>query len=409
VSTEDRKAENQRKADLLRAKLMAKMHNTPRQSTPTKTLPKPDTPSKQPPVVLQQDTADAHQGGARADNAPSSDALGLESLLAEGRAAAATKNMQSQGRPTVKLPPAPAVTQTHPSGNTKPVAQLADTEETQQRPLPEKQPATAATTDNSNKPPTKLNDPYYADLPAWLEVTGYHDVEYRNSKLRIRKEKRALEEQAAQIAKRLEQMHEEEQINIAQLRASTAHPTITTEQAAPPPLPVSMPSEDAAVLAAVANRLTNGVKRPHSPVPVEKVGRRRDESAAGFRIRGATNDTPTKQSPLSLDRRLSYSDGRRRSRDEPASRDPSLERRQAYYNGNAMASTGYRRDDVGPRYEQYTARDSRETPRSAHHRSGNARYTDIGRSGGYRDLDAGYRGSAGLDLRKGGQSTFRRS
>ena len=356
MTAEARKAENQRKAELLRAKLIAQRQNTPRQHTPMKATSRPDTPSK-PPVVLQQGTANAKQDGERVDNAPSSDALGLDALLAEGQAAAAAKNVRPQAPPAIKESPAQAAVETHPVEDSKPVALPADIKQTPQQPLPDNDKPLTANTDHSNKHPAELTDPYYDDLPAWLEMTGYHDVEYRNSKLQTYKERRALEQEAARIAERLEKLREEEQAIMEQLRASSVQP-IRTVQTAPLPLPATMPSGDSAVVARIAQQIMNGVKRPHSPAPVEKVSRRREASSGGFRIRGATNDSPEvrtsyKQSPPSLDRGLSHPDGRRMSRDEPPSRDPSLERRQAYYRRDGEPNTGYRREEPGTRYDQY--------------------------------------------------------
>lgn len=150
----------------------------------------------------------------------------------------------------------------------------------------------------------------------------------------------------------------------------------------------------------------NGVKRPRSPasLPPEKMRRREDSS--GFRIRGANESPldarppplgrPRTPSPPDLERRITYPDARRsfserKSEYQPRgsrieSRDSSLERRQSYY----------RQDGEPSYYDSYTPR---EHSRPA---LNNTRRNSIARG-------PQYRGSVALDLRKGGQSPFRRA
>lgn len=417
VTAEERKAENQRRAALLREKLMAQ-----RQNTPIKTgsiASRPETPAKQ----IQQT---APQPATRTSNTeaenPSSDALGLEALLAEGRAAAAAKIKAKQVQ-SVKTDIAPPQQQpTVPASAPRIIAlPPADIQNTSQ----------AAPTQNTPAHSNNLTDVYYADLQPWLEMTGYHDVPFRTAKLRTFKERRALEEEAARINERLEKLRREEQAEMEAMRSSTAHPSSTVPTAAPS-LPPNMPSGDVAIMTAVANKLTNGIKRPHSPPPAEKVTRRREDVTPGFRIRGANEDSPRDtrpptatrrpSSPKPLDRRISYPDARRRSLDAgpgPRSRDPSLERRQAYYkrgdNDRDREAALYKRDIAasaltpGRGYDQYAPRDGPYTPRT------NGRGGAYGNGGsggggraGYQREHQQYRGSAGLDLAKGGQSTLPR-
>ena len=164
---------------------------------------------------------------------------------------------------------------------------------------------------------------------------------------------------------------------------------------APPPLPSIIPTEE-------ATNKANGVKRAHSPgnLPPEKSRRQNDMS--GFRNRAA-NQLPDIYRPGTArqlessspqhgyDRNLDYPNARRRSIDVfstgAGSRDPSLERHQSYY----------RRDS----FDRYEPRDPRlpspRRPLSNGGRNNNAR-----RAGGRQE--PGYRASAALDLRKGGQS-----
>ena len=402
ATADERKAENQRKAEILRAKLIAQRQNTPMKTRSVAALSRPETPAKQ----LQQKSPQPPTSTVRGpeNGAPSSDALGLEALLAEGRAAAAKAHQQNAPAKAIEPPAQSHVTAPAPK---KTVVPAADTQNTIQS-TPVKPEA--------NHQQKFLTDVYYADLPAWLEMTGYHDVAYRTGKLYTYqeryKERKALEEEAARINERLAKLRNEEQAELEALRSSVAHPSSGPAGAPPPSLPAEMPLGDAAIVAAVANKLTNGVKRPHSPGPSDKISRRRDDATPGFRIRGA-NDSPSdarpptrRQSPpASIERRISYPDARRRSLDGPRSRDPSLERRQAYYKRDGEA----RLPPSGPpgsRYDQYPSRDVREAPRN-YPRGGNAPpYNGGGGSrSGYREHTQQYRGSAGLDLPKGGQST----
>ncbi|KAK5113318.1 hypothetical protein LTR85_010935 [Meristemomyces frigidus] len=398
TAAEERKAENRRKADLLRAKLIAQ-----RQNTPIKAISRPETPSRIPVAPVQP----SNMINEEESEQPSSDALGLESLLAEGRAAAAKAAQQKAATalngPTIKAPVPDPIPQSVP----KPATDIQNIVQ-----------PTPITTEN-NARPNVLSDPYYADLPAWLELTGYHDLAFRTSKLRTYKERKSLEEEAARINERLEKLRREEQAEMEALRSVTAHIS-SSQQGAPPPLPQTMPSADTAAMAAVANKVmngTNGVKRPHSPQPSERINRRREDATPGFRIRGA-NDSPTdarpptarRQTPppLSIERRISYPEARRRSLDAPRSRDPSLERRQAYYKRDGERPPPPSNGFSNPRYEQYPPRDARETPRTYNrdNRGSNAPYS-ASRPAYNRDYQQGsYRGSAGLDLPKGGVRYF---
>ena len=55
-----------------------------------------------------------------------------------------------------------------------------------------------------------FTSPYYANLKPWLELTGYHNVEYRKSKLATHLERCELEQEAVRIANRLSKLQQDE-------------------------------------------------------------------------------------------------------------------------------------------------------------------------------------------------------
>ena len=420
------KAENQRKAELLRAKLMAK-----RQNTPVKMLSRPETPSKistataPPPQEPKAGEINLNRNRTieQSDSEPSSDMFGLESLLAEGRAAAEAKMKETAGR-QIEQQKVPATNGQPTPSTTVDITQAGERHQQNEPDINTNQPETNAT---MNQPPN-LSNAYYTDLSIWLEVTGYHDVEYRNSKLRTYKERKTLEKEAARIQERLQKLREAEQATIEQLRSTPARPTPAPTQPVPA-LPAMMPTADTAVVQQTPpadKPTTNGIKRAHSPEPVlaEKSTRRRGEEPTGFRIRGA-NDSPETRitrhtSPTGLERRISSPDARRRNSfddthhraTDDRSRDPSLERRQVNYRRDgelaaAAARPAYDRDRYDLRGAQRELFDSR----------GRGSFSNVNRPdprrGGpavaaFREYGQQYRGSAGLDLRKGGRSSFLR-
>lgn len=394
ISTEE-KDKNQKRAEMLRAKLLAQRQNTPSKAasrsgtpaqmnvqpieTPSRVPAVPAQPKPQPPINTVIEKEEVKQKAEKTE--PSSD--GLEALLNEGKAIADAKTAALAASAAATKAPTNPMTVTNGDAQPKKKSPKQESNTVKE---PPKQP------DEHPKRLTNLSHPYYADLSAWLEMTGYHDVEFRTSKLSTYKERKALEQEAARIADRLEKLKQAEQEAMQSLRMSTPMPT---SNMAPPPLPANMPIEKATPK---ANGI-NGTKRALSPasLPPEKIRRRED--MGGFRIRGA-NDSPTDArppplrrprtpSPPGLERHITYPDARRRSIDgmRPPSRDASLERRQTFY----------RRDGDSTYYDSYTPR---EPPRLTH---GNAsRNNSLSRT-------PQYRGSVPLDLRKGGQSTFRRA
>ncbi|KAK4553120.1 hypothetical protein LTR86_009847 [Recurvomyces mirabilis] len=354
MSAEEKKLENQRTAQRLRAQLLAKRHNTPlklatpRVETPTRIQTQPIPQSA---VKADTSTVPAMRRGGR-ENAlavtenlvvhaqPSHDDIDLDSMIADAKRTAEAKANEIKPNGHVQQQSAPA-TFTNTQGGATP------TREVERK----------AITTSEKSLPTQLNDAYYADLPAWLELTGYHDVQYRTSKLRTRRERKALEDEVARIQAKLDQLREQEAAEMQALRTSVAHPT-SPSNIAPPPLPAKLPSEDTQKMATLPANLTNGVrKRPHSPPPamIEKNVRRREDATNGFRIRGANG------SPASPRHSNGYNDYRRSSFDA-RSRDSSLERRQSYYRRAGGPPPPPPPAALNDRYAPYSPRDGRSTP-----------------------------------------------
>lgn len=343
-------------------------------------------------------------------NPPPSDNFGIHTLLAEaeGKAAAEAQaartslaasvtngnTQQQQQNSTPKHSRNTEIDQAGPLGTTNAPSEQSQAMKptaTSQRQQPTDNQSVRTST---NQQPTKLNDPYYDDLSIWLEFTGYHDVAFRESKLGTYKKRKALEQEAARIAAALAELSQRERTDLESLRPSAAHAQTETTMA-PPPLPANMPSPNARVT-------TNGTKRHHSPeVPSSEKAVRRNGDP-GFRIRGADDASgppPARRGRSPLDRRLSFPD-RRRSFDEMQDRDPSLERRQHYYKRDIEREGG------GRFAEPFTP--SREVPRpfNGRQREGTSNYNGTNRAVSYSNGPGNYRGSAGFDLRKGGQSAF---
>lgn len=401
------KLENQRRAEVLRAKLIAVRQNTPiKPSTPVPTTTKApvdaiDSSEKAPAIKVshtqqpqqqQSKTATPQQKEEEEDEeeegevkpthkANEIDFEDLEALLAAGKAHADAQTAAAQH--TKEMTHVAPSTGNSPGGP-------RDTEELEL--FPAKRQQLQQQHSSTDRPRVAdLADVYYTDLVAWLEMTGYHDVEYRESKLRTYKERRALEDEAARIAEKLEKLRQAEQTEMQLLRMGT--PGAKAPSMAPPPLPLSMVPP------------VNGVKRARSPehAPAEK--RQREDD--GFRFRSgkelpdqhqAFTRRPRSPTPAS-ERRGSYPDATRRSIDDRGlpgsrSRDPSLERRSQYY----------RRDD-DLRYD-YFAAPRQPAPREPRSSYGNGSGVRPGWPHG-REMDSNSRPSAGLDLKKGGQSSYR--
>lgn len=385
---DQKKIEQQNKLEDLRKRLLAKRGNA-RLNTPSKApvnleAPQQKTEQQGPDKVTKSGT-DVRPGQA--------DEFGIDTLLAEGKAAAQAKI--ARDNQAAALAASPATTSQQPST-------INGTSNMEVDPLPQKPADVEQNNIMPNARPLNMSDPYYDDLPIWLEFTGYHDVQFRNSKLSTYKARRELEQEAARIAQKLEELKQAERADLDSLRATTAHlHTPMSAAMAPPPLPASMPSGDYR-----PDLVANGMKRPHSPdiVSSQKASRRVNDS--GYRFRGANDHGANlpRDNGSPIDRRGSLPD-RRRSIEERHERDPSLERRQKHYN---------QRDGPlphpSPRGNGYSGdlqrNSNREGPRPFNAREREARpgFSSVNRIGGPHAQT----GSAGLDLRKGGQSNSRR-
>ena len=381
-SEDQKKIEQQNKLEDLRKRLLAKRGNA-RSNTPSKTPVSFESPQQK---MEQQQSDTATKSGANQRPGPVDD-FGIDTLLAEGKAAAQAKTARENQAAALAASPAPTAQQS---------SAISGTSNMEVDPLPQKAADVEQKNTTPNARPLNMSDPYYDDLPVWLEFTGYHDVQFRNSKLSTYRERCKLEQEAARIAQKLEQLKQAERADLDSLRATTAHLHTPAVAAMPPPqLPASMPAGDRR-----ADLFANGIKRPHSPdlASAQKASRRTNDS--GYRFRGANDQGANlpRDNGSPLDRRGSYPD-RRRSIEERLERDPSLERRPKNYNPRegppphpSPRGNGYPSNREGPR------------PFNARERDGRPGFSSVNRIGGPH----AHAGGAGLDLRKGGQSNFRR-
>ena len=368
LTPEEKKAENQRRAEMLRAQLLAKRQHTPAMPTPKASMPSAETPVRQvttpatkPAEAPMRQTVSSERPtdavttntNAQLDAAASNDSLGLDSLIAEGRAAAEAK---SKEQATLHANGKDSHGNALSSSTSEPTPPLARTNFSPQGQRTEPV-AKANGLATEKKRPFQLTDAYYADLPAWLEITGYHDVEYRASKLRTYKARRELEQEKARIEAEIARLNREEEEERIAIRASVAPSTPAAANV--PLLPSTMPTDDQAAVHITTSRVMTGssLKRAHSPPPNEKSARRREDvpplsSTNGFRIRGANDHSPTSNSSgAPNERRVSYPDARpARSRSPERARDPSLERRQSYY----RRDSGPPPNRNGIHYDKYT-------------------------------------------------------
>ncbi|GAB7327895.1 hypothetical protein MBLNU13_g11678t2 [Cladosporium sp. NU13] len=414
---EQRKHDQQKQLDILRKKLLAKRGASARPDTPQKTPANLNTQTPHHRMEQQE-----HNTAANGANQHVNDDFGIESLLAEGKAAAEAKtirdNQAAAAAIAATMNPSPfTITQPSPAATAPSNMEVEEVkpENTRQKPAdptqsvvssPQKAADPKQSNAVSNAHPVNMSDPYYDDLSVWLEFTGYHDVQFRNAKLSTYKQRLELEQEAARIAQKLEALKQAERADLESLRATTAHQNTAT-QMAPPPLPSHMPTGD-------YRNHANGLKRPHSPEPstAEKASRKSDESASDFRIRGANDASAASSATLShengssVHRRDSLSE-RRRSINERHERDPSLERRQQYY-GSRVAPP-VRANGLGGYSQWATSREgpppfnARERERERD-RNGRSDFSSVNRI--TRGNGTAHGPSAGLDLRKGGVRYF---
>lgn len=171
---------------MLRAKLLAQRQNTPskaasRSSTPAQVQSQPVPP--QAPAVLpqplqpQSQTNNTFKEEVKQKPEESNNIGSLEALLDEGKALADAKTAAFAANVST-------TTVTTANGPSKSKIDRKQNAETHHKPTntnARQEPACG--TEEHPKHPTNLSDSYYTDLPAWLEVTGFHDVEFRDSKL----------------------------------------------------------------------------------------------------------------------------------------------------------------------------------------------------------------------------------
>lgn len=400
TNEEQRKIEQQKQLEALRKKLLAKRGWSARPDTPQKTPVNLNAPTPQHKMEQQENNGVVN----RVDQHVNDD-FGIESLLAEGKAAAEAKVFRDNQAAAMALaatlpftiiqhPPAATapsnmdVEEVKPDSTLQRLAEPTQSVVSTQKPDDPKQSITVP-----NPHPMNMSDPYYDDLSIWLEFTGYHDVQFRNSKLGTYKERRELEQEAARIAQKLEALKQAERADLESLRATTAHQNTTT-QMAPPPLPSHMPTGE-------HRNHANGLKRPHSPEPstAEKASRKAKESASDFRIRGANEaSAASSHENGSLVYRRESLPERRRSFNERHDRDPSLERRQQYYGSRAAPPP--RVNGPSGQSQCASAHDG-PPPLNARERDRRAGFSAGNRANGPAH------GNNGLDLRKGGQSNSR--
>lgn len=417
TNEEQKKQEQQKQLDALRKRLLAKRGRVSRPDTPQKTPGNLNTQTPQHRMEQQENNAAANGADQQVN-----DDFGIESLLAEGKAAAEAKtardNQAAAAAIAAPMDSNSFITIQHPSAATAPPSMEVEDvkpESTRQKPAeptqsvvssPQK-PADYKQSNASNTYPVNMSDPYYDDLSVWLEFTGYHDVQFRNSKLSTYKQRRELEQEAARIAQKLEALKQAERADLESLRATTAHQNVPA-QMAPPPLPSHMPTGD-------YRNHASGLKRPHSPEPsiAEKASRKANDSAGDFRIPGAKDASVASSTTLSHENgspvhRRDSLPGRHRSINERHERDPSLERRQQYYGSRAAPPT--RANGLGGHSQWASSREgpppfnARERERERD-RNGRSDFSSVNRITRGNGTSLGP--SAGLDLRKGGQSNSR--
>ena len=116
----------------------------------------------------------------------------------------------------------------------------------------------------------KLLDEDQADLQLWLEVTGYHDKEYRTSKLHAFRERQTLEAEAARISSRLQELKQNE-VQVTGRRNSSRLPAVSDRLAPSAPSngmqAVFGTKQGGDTPSVKPSATTNGIKRAHSPEP----------------------------------------------------------------------------------------------------------------------------------------------
>ncbi|KAF2724797.1 hypothetical protein K431DRAFT_133024 [Polychaeton citri CBS 116435] len=362
-SVEQKKLENQRRAEALRAKLLqqrqnAQINGKKNGDSLAATPLKPSATHKPASSPVEMNTASPRANGKTFP----SDALGVDAMMAEEKAKAETKIIASSivnqaASERGEIPP-------HVTNNSSQfhTAQQAEHRTPQQNET--EIPSQARGSGINVGPPASEN--YDPDLADWLSVTGYHNIQYRHAKLegyrRREKEMKQVEAEMARLQQRLEELRKQDAAEKESMLSGAALMAVVNKM--PPPI---LPSDVSQPTASSTGNTEPTQKRPRS---VEtnismKVPRR---GSSTFRIRGRYEETADRYQPNSrvpsLERRISYpsTSSRHGSDDSYAmagsrSRDPSLERRQdRYYGGGARKSNPKFGDQGGPDYRDKNQR-----------------------------------------------------
>lgn len=382
------KEANKREAEQLRAKLLAQPDTSDKPVARSAMPAKQAVTSSQ--IMVQQQHQQTELETAKASNntmntartVPNTNGLGNDALLAQSKHGALAKNAEVVVTMGAEQPTAlPASGQANSNNNH--IKQKGDSA------LQSMTEEHGRAQDTSN-----LSDSQYADLPAWLEITGYHDVAHRESKLRAYHERCALELEAARIAEKLERLRQAEREAIQSLRVRT--PISTPAQDAPPPLPTTM-----------LNRLDAppiiGTKRTRSPESVamtEFSRRRQDTGPYGVGEAFDYRPPPPSLSPDPFQRHGRHErhlDTRGRYANEIVehSRYPSLERWQSSYRQ-------YGANEVGTAPVESSRETKGSTLAAPISRGPRLNYGTATQSSSYSKVRKPRGNAASLRLRKGG-------
>lgn len=205
-------------------------------------------------AAVNTDQSDEQQSG------PPNDPSGVDILLREGKDAAVLKTGGESRTGDMACAP------------TKKLTRFGDAflqhqgNSTQQRPQDVNGEQKAVQAPHSEHGNTNSDIDYYADLATWLDITKYHDVAYRDSRLSSSKERKLLEEEAARIEKKLKALQQNEQIGLDAL-PSSAHSVTTQNGSVSGLLDTSLGTKTA--LSTVDIAAPGGTKRARSPQSVQ--------------------------------------------------------------------------------------------------------------------------------------------
>lgn len=226
------KAENEMRTAELRAKLLDRPNTAFRRANATA--------SDNPPNMQQYDGTDRE---ARQPNLPSDDLFSPQNMLAavkgsvRAQAEHPEKGVQlAKAAPTnVKavVAPTPSKVNAAVARRQSGIVTIRPVKEERKNSIQE--PMEELTQQvKSLKKPIDLNNP---DVNLWLEITGYHDVEFRNGKLASYKERQQLEREAAKIDARIQKLNDQE--------AANETPAMRFAPSAPKPNQFARPSSPA--------------------------------------------------------------------------------------------------------------------------------------------------------------------